>query len=111
MIARFNPTIFRLRPLRSVAPQASGDRWGRFVSWWAFWPDLLVETGRLLSGGYGRGALDWFKRLLGLQIWFAGVQAMILALILGQGYLLIRSALRITRFGAEIALYNQWMGR
>ena len=36
---------------------------------------------------------------------------LILALIVGQGYLLVRSALRITRFGAEIALYNQWMGR
>lgn len=41
----------------------------------------------------------------------ASVQAMILAFLVGQGYLLMRSALRVTRFGAEIALYNQWTGR
>ncbi len=53
----------------------------------------MVATGRLLSGGYGRGALDWFKRLLGLQIWFAGVQAMILAV--GAGLALAGVALGV----------------
>ena len=56
-------------------------------------------------------ASQWALFLVMPDVRNASVQATVLAFILGQGYLLIRSALRITRFGAEIALYKQWMGR
>jgi hypothetical protein len=40
-----------------------------------------------------------------------GILPLVLALLLGQLYLWVRWALRITRFGAEIALYRQWSGQ
>ena len=36
--------------------------------------------------------------------------ALVLAFAVGQGYLLIRWALRIARYGAELDLYDRWAG-
>ena len=41
----------------------------------------------------------------------ATLQAAILAFILGQMYLVVRSMLRVARFAAEIGIYRQWRSR
>ena len=41
----------------------------------------------------------------------SGIPVLLLSFLIGQGYLLMRSALRVARFSSEIELYNRWRGR
>lgn len=54
---------------------------------------------------------QWVLYLAMPDVRNASVQALIFAFVVGQGYLFIRSGLRVARFGAEIALYSQWKKR
>lgn len=55
--------------------------------------------------------VQWFFYMAMPDVRNASIGALIFAFVVGQGYLFIRSGLRVARFGAEMTLYSQWQQR